>query len=501
MRINPTTQINLNNSYSQLNSSKSISDLETQSESSFDTNAVKLNISSSSLSQLNQIGDNNSLKNETILQYNNEWNAWKDKKAQAKDIRNEHYAKEVAISKTFDNPVLHIKDKYYNESSPYYISDLTKDERLGAYKNESGYLEYGDRAPTGYGDPIILKEIGYMHGGVDSALKNEFNREKVNEQFGQLLDRYNITIPQDTKLTFTIDPYRFKVEVSGTDDINLISKVENAINSAENGEQLFYHIDNSEWENNSQFSSEKSLKKSIYDDIKRETGYELDTLEVVNGKFVTKDGIDIFELTKKNIKEGTTIVPKEFQSFVIDHIYNKLENLAKVGFDGVPDLILSIDYENGSFYDIGQSKNFGTSKTQWIDDFEEKYSAESYKSGYRSGGSGDDGVKEFDKIGIIRNALQEILASKEDDNSTIKIDDDDRPLTKDELIMKYLFKEWNESSEDDFNTLIEELKKDGVIDQDFLSNTSMERDSKQEIQNSLWINEVEESKQSVNIYV
>lgn len=474
MRINSSTQYTLLNSTLKTNASDQTNSSRINAKNSFENSSVKVSISSNSLSKLDQIGDGSSLKNETIIQYRNDWNGWKDKKAKAKEIRNEYYAKIVEKDKTFDNPAQHIKDKYYNTSSPYYISDLTKDERLGAYKNESGYLEYGNRASTGYGDPVVLKEIGYMHGGVDSVLEKEYNREKVNEQFGQLLDRYNISIPQDTKLRFTIDPYRFKVEVNGLDNTNLKVRVENAINTAKNGENLFYHIDNSEWEHNSQSSSEKSLKKSIYDDIKRETGYELDTLEVVNGKFVVEDGTDIFELTKKNIKEGITIVPKEFQSFVIDDIYNKLENLAKVGLDAVPDLILSIDYENGSFYDVGQSKSFGTGQTSWIDELEEKYSAESYKNGYRSpSASINKEVSEFDKIGIIKEALKDILEDQDDDKLIIK--GESSRLDKDELIMKYLLKTWNEFDVNDFNSLIKELRKNGVIDQKFLSSIDIEK--------------------------
>jgi hypothetical protein len=44
-----------------------------------------------------------------------------------------------------------------------------------------------------------------------------------------------------------------------------------------------------------------------------------------------------------------------------------LYELAQNGFNSVPDLILSIDYENNSFYDVGQSENFGTGQTQWIE--------------------------------------------------------------------------------------------------------------------------------------
>lgn len=498
MRLNSSTQISLN-SYNQLNSSNIKNELHSQNKSRIDSNAVKVNISSSSLNKLEPI-DSNLIKHETIINSSIGWDGWNDKRAKAIEIRNEHYSKIIAKDKIFDNPAQYIKDKYYNESSPHFISDLSDEERLGAYKNELGYLKYGSNAPIKYIDPVILKEIGYMHGGLDNVQRKEFQREKVNEQFGQLLDKHNITIPQDIKLRFTIDPYTYKAEVSGTDDLNLAQSIENAINTAENSSQLFSHIYKSKFENNTQITTEKYQKKGLYHDIKNETGYELDKLEVVNGKFVIEDGTDIFEIYKENVKEGTSI-PEVFKSVAISGMYEDLENLAEVGFDAVPDLVLSIDYENGSFYDVGQSKNFGTGQTQWIDDFEKKYSAESYRAGYRTpSDSNTSSIKEFDKLTIIRDALQDILNSEEDDDKLI-IDSDKPTLDKNELMLKYLFKTWKEENEEDFNALLEELKRDGLIDQTFLSDNTVKRDSKSELINSYWINEVQKVNDLLNVYV
>ena len=119
-------------------------------------------------------------------------------------------------------------------------------------------------------------------------------------------------------------------------------------------------------DDNTQFSAEKSQKASLYHDIQNETGYKLNELEVVDGKFVTEDGTNIFDIYKKSVKEGIS-VPEEFKLLVIGDTYDKLEELAKNGFDSIPDLVLSIDYENGSFYDVGQSKNFGVGQTNWIE--------------------------------------------------------------------------------------------------------------------------------------
>jgi hypothetical protein len=505
MRISSNTQLNgLNNTLkSAQNTNKPNDHPLGQNKNNNYTNPVQVNISSISLAKSAQIDSNNSITNETLINSRNGWDGWENKSAKAKEIRNEYYAKEVAIDKKFDNPARHIKDKYYNTSSSYYIEGLTENERLAAYNNESRYLEYGNKAPISYGDPVILKEIGYMNGLVDDALERQFNREKVNEQFRQLLDKYNITIPQDTKLSFTIDPYTYKAKVTGTDNSALISSIESAINTAENSKHLFLHIDNSEWEHNSQITSEKYKKKSLYDDIKDHTGYKLDELEIINGKFVTDDGTDIFGILKKSVKEDTSI-PEFFKSYIYADIYEKLDNLAKVGFDGTPDLVLSIDYENGSFYDVGQSKNFGTGQTQWIDAFEEKYSAESYKSGFRPhspSSSGGNSAEKFDKIGIIKEALQEMLALKDHDKFKIDIDDIGT-LDKNELIMKYLFKSWQESGEIDLDSFLEELEKEEIfLDHNINSSYETSQKGNIEIGKTDWINKSPILNQSIDIYV
>ena len=284
----------------------------------------------------------------------------------SKEIRTEYYSQAVAIDRTFGNPKNHIKDKYQNSDSPYFRSDLTEHERNIAYRHEVTYLETGD-AGDSYYDPFVRKIIGSVNSTDEDALEKAFNRQQINGQFSQLLEKNNLTVPDDVKLTFTIDPYNKKVEVSGTDDIQLISSLE-IIMGADNGEELFSHIRGSERDNNTQFTSEKEQKYSIFSDIKRETGYDLNELKVQDGKFITPDGTDVAVLFKQAIKDRTDFQEDWIKPFIIGDMYNKLENLAKKGFDSLPDLVLSIDYENGSFRDIGQSKGFGTGETDWIVD-------------------------------------------------------------------------------------------------------------------------------------
>jgi len=289
-------------------------------------------------------------------------------RAQIKQILTDYYSKAVEIDRTFKYPHEHILDKYKMSDSPYFRSDLTEEERQISYYNERAFLTHGEGVGFWLQDPIIKQTIGYINGGIQNAVEKAYQREKINEQFEDLLKNNNITIPEGTKLSFTIDPYSYKVDVSGTDDTHLTSLIEKLLEE-DNAEQLFFHINLSKSDNNTQFTDEKREKYSLYHTIENETGYKLDELKVLNDKFITEDGTDIFEIYKQSIKDGTSI-PEEIKSLVIGDMYNKLDEFAKKGFNTVPDLVLSIDYKNGSFYDVGQTENYGTGLTKWIDELQ-----------------------------------------------------------------------------------------------------------------------------------
>ncbi len=279
------------------------------------------------------------------------------------EILIDHLTKATEENKSFMVPSSHISDKYYREDSPYYIHGLTKEERQAAYENEVSCLIYGvEHSSLFYTDPALRSvDKSSLYGDVDVAQRKAFDRQKVNEQFQSLLDKSNISIPKDTKLTFTIDPNDYKVTVKGMDDPSLTKLLE------DNAQELFHHIILSEASDMSstQFSKEKNEKFSLIGTIRNETGYNLRDLELKNGKFVTPDGADLFELYKQKVRADKSI-PDFAKALVIDGTAESLSKLEKGGFNALPDLILSIDYENGSFYDVGQSENFGSGKTDWI---------------------------------------------------------------------------------------------------------------------------------------
>ena len=314
-------------------------------DKSKNSEAVNINIDSKTLDTLNLLS---SLGEETILKAR--LNGYVNTEAKlARERLEEVYSKATKENKKFANPEQHISDKYYSQPSPYYIEGLSRMEREIAYNHEMDYLKNNKLTKINYIDPN-LKDLTSIHGYIEELEEKKFNREAVNTQFQQLLDKYSISIPKDKNLTFTIDPYDYKVSVGGLEDKSLSSLIEDALNTASNSKELFSHIYNSTLDNNSQVSKEKSDKKTLFHEIKNRTGYDLRDLENIDGKFLTKDGTDILELYKTGVINSKNI-PEEYKGMVFELYSGKLTELGKKGFENVPDLVLSIDYKNGSFYD------------------------------------------------------------------------------------------------------------------------------------------------------
>ena len=136
----------------------------------------------------------------------------------------------------------------------------------------------------------------------------------------------------------------------------------------------------------------------------------------------------------------------------------KLTELAKKGFKNVPDLVLSIDYKNGSFYDLGQSENFGTGKTKWIDELKASKSqtfGEAFKD-YRKdivyGENSQDIIK--DALNLKEFSFKGIKS--EADSLLEKYGSKDMELIKLLLMQKYLMGKEDSEANKEFYKLLKE---------------------------------------------
>ena len=418
MTISSNTQ-----SFTSLNGAIKVTKLDNSDSSSKKlSDAVSVNISSNATSNTTSLL--NSLKEETVIQARNSY--VNPDEAKRVKMLEDHYSKMNAENKMFANPYAHSSEKYFDIYSPYYIQGLSQKERVIASDTEIKYLNGGKM--FSYEDAILKNELP-IFGDIEVAEEKAFNREKVNTQFQSLLKKYNVTVPQDTELSFTIDPNTLKATVSGTDDKTLAKSVEDVINTADNATELFYHISSSVSDDSTQYTPRQYSKFNLTKQIKDVTGYSLKDLEIKDGKFMTPDGIDVAEIYTKKINENPKM-SDYYKMMSIGSNVADLKKLAKDGFDSVPDLVLSIDYQNNSFYDVKQSENFGTEKSGWSKDWKESLFNKIKSQGYDSMTESDylDTTQFTEKYNDID------LTSKK--NSTKS--DNKEVLTKDELMLKYL---------------------------------------------------------------
>ncbi|WP_285529490.1 DUF4885 family protein [Bacillus altitudinis] len=314
---------------------------------------INTSYTASSSNNLNQIDS----KGQSAIKSTNEVMTESDRRMK---ILDEKYEKINEQNKRFKDPHGHIFDKYRNPYSPYFRSDLTKPERDAAYSMEIGWANHGRGGYYNFNDAAFRNEKRY-DPTQESVEKKLLNRQKVNEQLQALFSTNGLNIPKNANLTFTIDPNHFKLVVSGSTDESLVKQIEDILNTSNNTRELFFHIMKSRNDDSTQFTPDSLAKFHLVNQIKTVTGYNLKDLSIVNGQFVTDTGANIFNIYKEELLKNPYTA--ENARIAASHYGAQLFDLAKNGYDSIPDLVLSIGYENGSLYDIGQKVNYGVKKT------------------------------------------------------------------------------------------------------------------------------------------
>lgn len=91
-------------------------------------------------------------------------------------------------------------------------------------------------------------------------------------------------------------------------------------------------------------------KFHLVNQIRNVTGYELRELDIQNGKFITPDGQDLYEVYRDALNNNPYTKPTA--GMALSYFGPQLHNLAKNGFDSIPDLELSIHYDRDGLHDI-----------------------------------------------------------------------------------------------------------------------------------------------------
>jgi hypothetical protein len=142
--------------------------------------------------------------------------------------------------------------------------------------------------------------------------------------------------------------------VGGLDDQALTKLLENTLNEGENGSRLFRHILSSATSDSAQVSFEKKLKYDLFHTILNTTGYDIRTLENRNGVLLTPDGQDVVNIYREKAPMGD-----QYRDYAAAGMRERIAKMLETGWDNIDDLVLEIDYLDGSLYDVGQRYGYG----------------------------------------------------------------------------------------------------------------------------------------------
>jgi hypothetical protein len=308
---------------------------------------------------------------------------WNDPRLQEKvDILNEVFGRRAAESMRTSDPFAHARARYFDPSAPHFVGhDLDQWERDRSFSQELAYITFQQTGfvPRGgwVANPIFEgRGLGRSDGSVPridpvytdrrSATVGLLMRRAVNGQLNDLFQRNGIIIPENLRLSFTIDFYH-RLRVTGTDDEDLIRQIEDVLNMNGNSSRLWGHIFESLRSAHYITTAEppsgqlsNGFERAFWLDsmLQQYTGYSLrHDLEIVDGKFLTKNGEDILELV-------SNLGDRHIAAYLI----GELAWMINAGGPGnMPDLTLTIDFENGRLFDVGQKNGYGPGQTGWID--------------------------------------------------------------------------------------------------------------------------------------
>ncbi len=269
-------------------------------------------------------------------------------------VLDEYYEKQNEENLRFANPSQHIRDKYYNPKSPYYIRGLSPLEREIGMEQEIGMLCGREPSLNSY-DPVIQRTFGGCNSFQADQEYNQEMRGQINDCINQIFSANGIVIPDGTELHLTVDPYDYRIHAEGVGK-ELAAEIESALNFGENGHSLYNHISycnqsniNIGQQGSNQYVQGDKAKAAVYHMVKQLTDYDLRTLENKNGRFYTPDGSDLWEVLSNKYKEMAE--SKEAVSFRLEDYYDQYRRIAKEGWNRGIDAVLTIGYKNGALFD------------------------------------------------------------------------------------------------------------------------------------------------------
>lgn len=228
--------------------------------------------------------------------------------------------------------------KYFGKDGTTYMDRLNADESTRAmYDNELRATLFGTYQASNTADPRIKWQE--EDWATEEAKTKNSNQKIISNQMNNLLTKNGISLEAGDTLLISFNPYDYTSSVSGLKDSDALNKINTLLNSGKNSKELFYYT----FKNSGSLNAEAVTKYRAYQNLLDLTGIKLSDCTLENGRFYTSDGTDVISLIEKGI-EKDSLIPNDFKNVANQYTKDMLQEVAKKGFNSMPDLNLTIGY-------------------------------------------------------------------------------------------------------------------------------------------------------------
>ncbi|MGE5604997.1 MAG: DUF4885 family protein [Bacteroidota bacterium] len=218
-----------------------------------------------------------------------------------------------------------------------------------------------DMVDTFLNSPVKVKQsfVGY-NGKQIFALYRERGRKEFSEKISDLLEKNDIELDVNEKLTFNVDK-DCKIQVSGIDDEAKRAKIEAVLNAEENlGFRLQSTIQGVR-QFNGNYDAMVYQKWYVNLFLKENAGQSLEDLSLVNGELVGANQ-KLTGIFNSKIEDVGEDLYRYYRAMEV-----KVKALKAYGDSKIADLEGSIDFQNGSLIDKNVKYGFGPEQFKaWI---------------------------------------------------------------------------------------------------------------------------------------
>ncbi|MCQ2754676.1 MAG: DUF4885 domain-containing protein [bacterium] len=242
----------------------------------------------------------------------------------------------------------YLSQKYWGVDGIGYTKKFDDPETYAMYENDYNAICFGTVGSANRNDPRLNNPNQTLESYEAGQTKAKHDSISLNME--NLLKNNGIELSANDNLLLSFNPYNFGVNVSGSDNTELLSKLTDLLSGTKNSQNLMHYAMNLD----STINGDSLAKFRAYQEVKKYTGLDLSQLTLKDGEYYTSDGKALVELLKDGIENSS--VGLEFKGTAYNYAKELVDRVAQKGWNSIDDLKISIAYnKNDGFYTLNNT--------------------------------------------------------------------------------------------------------------------------------------------------